>query len=121
MAPDVSEAFLERFVNALALAASAQQRGADTLIVVSSDLKAHTQAISDLREHQQAMHAENNEERDRAVAQVLAAFKADAAERAAGERWYKRMVVILGLLILLSNLLSAPVGGILSKMAGITR
>ncbi len=116
MTPNISEAFLEKWVRALAESAQAQQRGADTLVVVSSDLKAQASAIMALRDTQLSMHTENEAGRSEAVEKVLVAFRADADERSRGEVWYKRAVIILGLLIFLSNLLSAPVGQVVERL-----
>lgn len=104
--PEVSEAFLQQFVEGLRDSAAAQRASADAMREVATEIKGQSAAISSLEK-------ENREGRISAVAEVKSHVTSDVELR---EKWWRSSFKIWAAAMVIATLLGVPIGRIIAAL-----
>lgn len=109
MVPEISEAFLQQFVSALAQSASAQ-----TAAAAASEKVSH--AMIEIAHDLRALREESDAGRVSAVAEVKHHHTIDMAAR---EFWWKRAFALAVVAIVIAQLLGIPIGRVIAALMNI--
>lgn len=107
--PEVSEAFLQNMLTTLTESAAAMRSSANSMELVTEELKAQRAAIEKL--DQDAV-----EGRDDAVEELKRHIDRGWDER---DRWLRKTVSLFGTAMVLATLLGVPLGRVISAFFGI--
>ncbi|OGS00822.1 MAG: hypothetical protein A2V88_06180 [Elusimicrobia bacterium RBG_16_66_12] len=113
---EVSEAFLQQFVNGLRESAAAQQAAAASIEQVARAMETMTVEMRNHNDEITRVKESNRVGREDAVGLVNAHITAELTAR---EGWWRKLVVLAASALVVANILGVEVGRIIAALLGI--